>query len=87
MRLLITALDFQFMLTEKSYIGLDELKKLTRGMLAFCGEDQLVDPVRNDIVKEGERIKLKVHLEKIKFLANQIVQQISENSKQRKKIE
>ncbi|MGZ3775223.1 MAG: hypothetical protein ACXVCY_15230 [Pseudobdellovibrionaceae bacterium] len=74
LRMLITALDYQFGLTQKKLAGVDELKNRTRGMLGFCGEDPL-DPILVERIDEGDRKKLQVVLERVKSLAHQLVQQ------------
>jgi hypothetical protein len=84
LRMLVTALDYQFGLTEKSLTGVDDLRKLTRGMLAFCGDDPLVDQIWVERVDEGDRKKLRASLERVRSLAHQIVHQAISLSNQRK---
>ncbi|MGZ3744097.1 MAG: hypothetical protein ACXWRA_09635 [Pseudobdellovibrionaceae bacterium] len=84
LRMLVTALDYQFGLTKQSLTGVDELRKLTRGMLAFCGEDSLLDPIWAERVDEGDRKKLQAALERVRSLAHQLVLQATNLSKQRK---
>jgi len=84
MRMLVTALDYQFGLTKKSLSGVDDLRKLTRGMLAFCGDDPLIDTIWAERVDEGDRTKLQANLERVRSLAHQIIHQATGPSKQRK---
>lgn len=83
-RMLVTALDYQFGLTKQSLTGVDELRRLTRGMLAFCGEDPMIDPIWAERVDEGDRKKLQVALERVRSVAHQLVHQAINLSKQRK---
>ena len=84
-RLLITALDYQFGLSKESLEGADELKKTTRGLLTFCGDDPLTDLFWAEKVNEGDRGNLKLALQKVRAQAHKLVHQATGFSKQRKR--
>jgi hypothetical protein len=84
LRMLITAFDYEFGLTKKSLDGVDELRKLTRGTLPFCGNDPLVDAIWSERVNEGDRKALRARLMKIKLISNKLVQQAIAATEQRK---
>lgn len=83
-RMLITALDYDFKLTKESLLGADEASKITSGMLGFCGGDLLVRSVNfKEQVPEGDRKKLRESLKRLADIGDRLVQQSIEISRKR----
>jgi len=81
-RMLMAAFQYPFRLARRDLTNVKNLKKITESILSFCGDDILDDTGRFvDKVNEGDRNTLKIKLEKIYFLSQQIMKEISINIK------